>query len=275
MFLVGLELDTALLRKRRTPPSPSRTPASSCRSCSARRSRSALSAVLVAATCPFTVFALFLGVVMSVTAFPVLARILTDRGMQSTRIGVLALTCAAVDDVTAWCLLAFVVSVVEGARSAAACCHDRPDPGLHRAMLAGRAAVAAARVRAAGAPRRRDARRLTIVLVGAAAVGAGDGVHRHPRHLRRVPARRPHPARVAARARAAAQAGGPRGRAVAAGVLRLHRHAHADRPGRAAPTTGWSAALIIVAACSGKFGGSFAAARLPGSTGATRRRSAS
>ena len=46
------------------------------------------------------------------TAFPVLARILTDRGMQRSRLGVLALTCAAVGDVSAWCLLAFVVSVV-------------------------------------------------------------------------------------------------------------------------------------------------------------------
>jgi Kef-type K+ transport system membrane component KefB len=62
---------------------------------------------------PFTAFALFLGVSMSVTAFPVLARILTDRRMQTTGLGVMALTCAAVDDVTAWCLLAFVVSVVQ------------------------------------------------------------------------------------------------------------------------------------------------------------------
>ena len=61
---------------------------------------------------PFTVFALFMGVSMSVTAFPVLARILTDRGMETTPIGALALACAAVDDLTAWCLLAFVVAVV-------------------------------------------------------------------------------------------------------------------------------------------------------------------
>lgn len=61
----------------------------------------------------FTSFALFMGVSMSVTAFPVLARILTDRAMHKTRLGVMALTCAAVDDVTAWCLLAFVVSVVQ------------------------------------------------------------------------------------------------------------------------------------------------------------------
>ena len=50
---------------------------------------------------------------MSVTAFPVLARILTDRSIHTTRMGVIALTCAAVDDVTAWCLLAFVVRVVQ------------------------------------------------------------------------------------------------------------------------------------------------------------------
>ncbi len=61
----------------------------------------------------FTTFALFLGVSMSVTAFPVLARILTDRRMHKSRMGMLALTCAAVDDVTAWCLLAFVVSVAQ------------------------------------------------------------------------------------------------------------------------------------------------------------------
>src|SRR5262249_23278931 len=62
---------------------------------------------------PFTCFSLFLGVSMSVTAFPVLARILTDRRIHTSRMGVVALTCAAVDDVTAWCLLALVVSVVQ------------------------------------------------------------------------------------------------------------------------------------------------------------------
>ena len=57
----------------------------------------------------FTKFALFLGVSMSVTAFPVLARILTDRKLHQTELGAVALTCAAADDVTAWCLLALVV----------------------------------------------------------------------------------------------------------------------------------------------------------------------
>src|SRR5262249_57889787 len=68
---------------------------------------------------PFTCFSLFLGVSMSVTAFPVLARILTDRRIHTTRMGVVALTCAAVNDVTAWCLLAFVVSVVQARVSGA------------------------------------------------------------------------------------------------------------------------------------------------------------
>lgn len=62
---------------------------------------------------PFTCFALFLGVAMSITAFPVLARILTDRGLDQTEMGVIALSCAASDDVTAWCLLAFVVGVAQ------------------------------------------------------------------------------------------------------------------------------------------------------------------
>jgi Kef-type K+ transport system membrane component KefB len=59
----------------------------------------------------FTVFSLFLGVAMSVTAFPVLARILSDRRVQRTKIGTMALACAAVDDATAWTLLAFVAGV--------------------------------------------------------------------------------------------------------------------------------------------------------------------
>jgi Kef-type K+ transport system membrane component KefB len=61
----------------------------------------------------FTSFALFMGVAMSITAFPVLARILSDRGMTRTPLGAVALTCAAADDVTAWCLLALVAGVVK------------------------------------------------------------------------------------------------------------------------------------------------------------------
>jgi K+:H+ antiporter len=69
---------------------------------------------------PFTAFALFIGVSMSITAFPVLARILTDRGIHKTPLGSIALTCAAVDDVTAWCLLAFLVGIVQARLDGAA-----------------------------------------------------------------------------------------------------------------------------------------------------------
>jgi len=57
---------------------------------------------------PTLAFALFLGAAMSVTAFPVLARILTDNRLMHTRVGALALASAAVDDVLAWCVLALV-----------------------------------------------------------------------------------------------------------------------------------------------------------------------
>jgi len=60
----------------------------------------------------FTGFALFMGAAMSVTAFPVLARILTERNMLRTRVGAVAIACAAVDDVTAWCILAGIVVIV-------------------------------------------------------------------------------------------------------------------------------------------------------------------
>jgi Kef-type K+ transport system membrane component KefB len=63
------------------------------------------------ASVSFTAFALFLGSAMSITAFPVLARIIAEKNLQNTRLGMLALTCAAVDDVTAWCLLALAIAV--------------------------------------------------------------------------------------------------------------------------------------------------------------------
>jgi Kef-type K+ transport system membrane component KefB len=59
----------------------------------------------------FVPFALFMGIAMSITAFPVLARILEERGLTRTPLGSTAITCAAVDDVTAWSLLAVVVAI--------------------------------------------------------------------------------------------------------------------------------------------------------------------
>jgi len=60
----------------------------------------------------FTHFALFVGTAMSITAFPVLARILTERNLIQSQVGAVTIACAAVDDVTAWCILAGVVMLV-------------------------------------------------------------------------------------------------------------------------------------------------------------------
>src|ERR1700693_2219473 len=66
----------------------------------------------------FTSFALFMGAAMSITAFPVLARILTERDMLQSRLGTVAIACAAVDDVTGWCILAYIVLLIRSAHTA-------------------------------------------------------------------------------------------------------------------------------------------------------------
>ena len=111
MFLVGLDLDTELLQER----TQAAVAISHASIVLPFLSGAAIALWLYprysASAVSFTTFALFIGVAMSITAFPVLARILTDRGIQKTRLGVLALACAAINDVVAWCLLAFVISV--------------------------------------------------------------------------------------------------------------------------------------------------------------------
>ena len=61
----------------------------------------------------FIAFALFMGIAVSITAFPVLARILQERNLTKTSIGAIAIACAAFDDVTAWCILATVIAIVK------------------------------------------------------------------------------------------------------------------------------------------------------------------
>lgn len=61
----------------------------------------------------FLTFSLFMGVSMSITAFPVLARIIQERGLSKTSLGVMAITCAATDDITAWCILAVVIAIAK------------------------------------------------------------------------------------------------------------------------------------------------------------------
>jgi Kef-type K+ transport system membrane component KefB len=120
IFLVGLELDARVVRQR-----PAASVAVSIASIALPFGLGVVLATqihesLAPRGVPLHVFALFIGVSTSVTAFPVLARILTDRRMQKTSLGVLALTSAAFNDVIAWCLLALVVGVAQAEPSRAA-----------------------------------------------------------------------------------------------------------------------------------------------------------
>jgi Kef-type K+ transport system membrane component KefB len=117
MFLVGLELDLDQLRK---------------------LGRAAMTTSLASIIAPFTLgfllaiylyprvsdrsvnftgFALFMSIAMSITAFPVLARILTERNLLRSKVGSVAITCAAVDDVTAWTILAGIIVLIRASNS--------------------------------------------------------------------------------------------------------------------------------------------------------------
>lgn len=74
--------------------------------------------ILATSDIRFTSFALFMGSAMSITAFPVLARILTERNLLRSPMGTLSISCAAVDDVTGWCILAYVVMRIRSEHSA-------------------------------------------------------------------------------------------------------------------------------------------------------------
>ncbi|MEG0462670.1 cation:proton antiporter [Bacteroides sp.] len=68
----------------------------------------------------FIPFALFIGISMSITAFPVLARIIQERNLTKTPVGILSIASAANDDVTAWCLLAVVIAIAQAGTFASA-----------------------------------------------------------------------------------------------------------------------------------------------------------
>lgn len=113
MFVVGMELDVVHLRER----AHTAVMVSHASIIVPFLLGASLSLLLYPSLAPaetsFTAFALFMGIAMSITAFPVLARILEDRRMSKTQLGSIALTCAAVDDVTAWCILALVIAVAQ------------------------------------------------------------------------------------------------------------------------------------------------------------------
>ena len=108
MFLVGLEFDLGVLRGR-----AKATLAISHGSIAVPFVLGAGLGVLLEPPAGITriAFCLFCGIALSITAFPVLARILNEKKMMQTRVGSIAIAAAAIDDVTAWCLLAFVVAI--------------------------------------------------------------------------------------------------------------------------------------------------------------------
>ena len=163
MFMVGLHLNAGLLRDQ-----AHATVAISHASIVAPFVLGSLLALVLyprlsTSDVSFTSFALFMGVAMSVTAFPVLARILTDRGMATTELGVVALTCAAADDVTAWCLLAFVVGVAQAKVQTALLVTLLAIAFIAAMFLAVRPLVAAWLSRSSAAAPRREAVALALV----------------------------------------------------------------------------------------------------------------
>jgi len=114
MFLVGYELNLVLARRRsRTAVLTSNAGIAVPLLCGTAIALAAYHS-LAPRGVSYPVFALFLATSMSITAFPVLACILTERGMSLTPLGSTALTCAAIDDITAWCLLSLVLALIHG-----------------------------------------------------------------------------------------------------------------------------------------------------------------
>jgi len=164
MFLVGLELDLSLLTTK-----VSTTVVIALTSIVVPFALGGLLAVFLADSIappgvPFSSFVLFLGVSMSITAFPVLARILGDRGLQRTEMGTLALTCAAINDAIAWCLLAFVVGVMQDTPAEAAWTVGLTFLYIALMLTLGRAIVTAAVARLESSTRIGE-RSLALVLV--------------------------------------------------------------------------------------------------------------
>lgn len=112
LFLIGMELDYAQLYKQRS----TAVLASGMSILFPFAMAAALAHSLRTRFAPHGIgsmpFVLFLGIAMSITAFPVLARMLEERRLQSTSLGTTAILCAAVDDVVAWLLLAFALALL-------------------------------------------------------------------------------------------------------------------------------------------------------------------
>lgn len=120
MFVVGMELDLGILRNK----AHEAVVVSHASIIFPFALGVALAYFIYQETAPegvnFISYALFIGISMSITAFPVLARIVQERGLSKTKLGAMAITCAAADDITAWCILAAVIAIVKAGSLASA-----------------------------------------------------------------------------------------------------------------------------------------------------------
>jgi Kef-type K+ transport system membrane component KefB len=112
MFIVGLELDNRLLRKQAFEAVIISHASIIIPFCFGIFISSFLYPRYASHQTGFFPFSMFMGIAMSITAFPVLARIIRDRKLTDTRLGILAISCAASDDVTAWCILAILIALI-------------------------------------------------------------------------------------------------------------------------------------------------------------------
>jgi len=208
-------------------------------------------------------FTLFMGVAMSITAFPVLARILSDLGLTQSELGVRALTCAAIADVSAWCVLALVVGVVQASPQRAVLVALLALMLVVGVLTAGRL-VAVRLVRAADARGAGEsAVAVTLaVLLGAAWITHAIGVHAIIGAFL-VGAIIPHDSQLARSLRQSFE------HLVVILLLPAFFAFTGMRTqiGLVTGAAGWlTCGVIILAATAGKFGGTFAAARATGSS---------
>jgi Kef-type K+ transport system membrane component KefB len=167
MFVVGLRLDFGLLRGRARAAVATSHASMAVPFALGVAITPQLYPALAGAGEPAKTIALFVGVAMSVTAFPVLARILAERGLLGTRVGAVAIASAAVDDVTAWCLLAGVIAVARAGSGLASAAAVLAAVALYAvgAIVLGRRVLA--RLFAPGLPNAAD---VTVNQVGLAAL---------------------------------------------------------------------------------------------------------
>ncbi|TMQ14471.1 MAG: cation:proton antiporter [Deltaproteobacteria bacterium] len=262
MFLVGLHLNPALFR--------GRTRAAVAVSHASIAVPFVLGTSLALVTYPqfsssevsFTSFALFSGVALSITAFPVLARILSDRRLHTSQLGAIALACAAADDVTAWCLLALVVGIAHAAVQRAVLTIVLALVYVAVMLLVGRPLVRRLVARFEHAPRMSSAgmSAIYIALLGSALATELIGIHALFGAFL-VGAIVP-PASRLARALCS------RLEDLVTALLLPAFFAIAGLNTQIGLVDGasawWTIALIIAAAFAGKFGGAFTAARLTG-----------